>query len=238
MHPFFKFFKKDKNTHPLDESSWPKEWKEIEFKTYPRFLQIKLPEPHLPQMSLDEAIRRRKSGRNFAGKPVNLGHLSSLLFYGGGITGGGKNGAKTQRAQPSGGGRYPLEIYIFAARVENLKSGAYHYNVKDHALEFLIEITPEELVLPFYGVNAFAKRASAIFVFSAVPRRSTIKYGNLGLKHTLIESGHIAENMYLVSSALDLQCRALGGFDEEIVHKMLDINGESEVAFYALAVGK
>ena len=45
------------------------------------------------------------------------------------------------------------------------------------------------------------------------------------------------QNIYLVSQALGLKCCALGDFDKELIHKLLDIDGITETAFYALAIG-
>lgn len=235
MHPFFKFFNSDKPHIPNDSSEWPEEWTRIEYKTYPRFQQIQLPEPSLGGANLERAILERKSERDFSEKPMSLNELSALLFYGGGVTKRGENQNLWRRMYPSGGSRYPVEIYVIGSRVDGLGSGAYHYNVKDHALEFLADCDKEEARKFFY--YDFVKDAAAVFFFSAFPMRSGAKYGNLGFKYPLIEAGHIAQNMYLTSAALRLKCCALGGLNEEAAHRLLRIDGQNETVFYALAVG-
>lgn len=71
-----------------------------------------------------------------------------------------------------------------------------------------------------------------------IPWRSSMKYGNFALKVGLIESGHLAENIYLAVQALKLKCCALGGLDEKITHNILDIDGVTEIVFYVVAIGK
>ena len=45
----------------------------------------------------------------------------------------------TRRAYPSGGARFPLEIYVFLFKCKDLVSGIYHYNVLDHSLEKILD---------------------------------------------------------------------------------------------------
>ena len=54
----------------------------------------------------------------------------------------------------------------------------------------------------------------------------------------LQESGHIGQNIYLVSEALGLKCCALAGTKDENLEKLIDIDGITESVVYALAVGK
>jgi SagB-type dehydrogenase family enzyme len=65
-----------------------------------------------------------------------------------------------------------------------------------------------------------------------------MKYGNFAFKLGLIEAGHLAQNLYLMSAEQNLKCCALGGFNEKIIHKLLDIDGATEIAFYAFVAGK
>ncbi len=235
-HPFFEFFNKNRLYIDPDSSKWPKEWSTVYFKSYPRLPQVKLPEPKLSNFPLKKAISKRESNRNFSGKPIKLQELSNLLFYSAGITKG--KGDMSRRAYPSGGARYPSEIYLLVYNVEKLKPGLYHYNVKNHNLELLLD-DKEDIGIAqnaFYG--HFIPKSSVIFIISMAPWRSQMKYGNFALKVGLIEAGHLTENIYLVSQAVKLKCCALGGFQEKPIHQLLDIDGVTEIAFYAIAVGR
>jgi len=54
----------------------------------------------------------------------------------------------------------------------------------------------------------------------------------------LMECGHIAQNLYLISEAMRLKCCAIGGFVDEEFNKLLDIQGQSEKTMYLMAIGK
>ena len=54
----------------------------------------------------------------------------------------------------------------------------------------------------------------------------------------LMECGHIAQNLYLISEAMRLKCCAIGGFVDEEFNKLLYIQGQSEKTMYLMAIGK
>ena len=235
LHPFFQFFNEPRPYIDPDSSQWPKEWSIIEFKSYSRLQQIKLPKPELGKINLEKAIVARKSEREFSGRPLNLKQLSSLLFFGAGITRKNKDLNSTRRAYPSGGARYPLEVYLAVLNVDGLTPGLYHYNVKKHSLELILKEKTAVLKTLFY--YDFVEKAGAVFIFSMIPKRSTIKYSNFALKIGLIETGHLAENIYLAAQSLKLKCCSLGGLNESMAHRLLDLDGSQEITFYALAMG-
>jgi hypothetical protein len=65
--------------------------------------------------------------------------LSSLLYHVAGIR--EKNEfMQANRFYPSAGARYPLEVYPLVFNVKGIKSGIYHYYVKNHLLEYLLQL--------------------------------------------------------------------------------------------------
>ncbi|OGM27213.1 hypothetical protein A2627_01800 [Candidatus Woesebacteria bacterium RIFCSPHIGHO2_01_FULL_39_28] len=235
-HLFFKFFDIDRPNIPKDGSQWPESWKKIEYKSYPRLPQIKLPEPDLKGATLAGAILHRKSDRHFSSYSLSLTDLSTILFFGAGVTQRGQNVDTHRRAHPSGGARYPIETYVAVLNVNELKKGIYHYNVLNHSLEFLLD-TDKETISKLSAYD-FVKEAAATFIFTCLPERSAIKYGNFAYKLILIEAGHIAENMCLVSAALNLRASVVGNVHNiEIANGLLDTDGLGEIPFYLFAVG-
>jgi hypothetical protein len=81
-----------------------------EFKTYPESPRIKLPEPTYRGMTIEEAIQKRRSVRNYSPDPLSLVQLSQLLFAAQGIT--GKMYGQPLRTAPSAGALYPFETYL------------------------------------------------------------------------------------------------------------------------------
>lgn len=235
LHPLFKFFNSDRPRIPSDNAQWPDAWKKVEYKIYPRMPQIKLPAPELGEWSLVNAILKRKSERVFSATAMNLKELSTLLFLGAGITRNAVDTTKSRRSYPSGGARYPIEIYVVSSKIKDLGVGIYHYNVLQHSLELLGEAEKRNINSTYY--YEFGGQAAAVFIFTMVPWRSVRKYGNFAFKVALIEAGHLAEHMYLVSTALNLKCCAMGGMHEKAVCELLDIDGTQEIPFYMLAFG-
>lgn len=224
--------------HRGSEDVWPKEWKTVYYKAYPRFPQIVLPKTKL-EADLATVIMNRHTSRKFDSKVgLDTFTLSNLLQYSCGTTTPSGDNLKMRRAQPSGGGRYPIEVYLLVLRGgEGLPPGLYHYNVKLHTLETLWDkaFTKEEL--KEYFVYEWTADASVVFLMTAVFWRNQMKYGERGYRYILIEAGHIGQNLYLVAQALGLKCVALGGTRDEKVEELLDIDGVNESVVYALAIG-
>jgi SagB-type dehydrogenase family enzyme len=241
---FHQYTKRFHNPIPRDSSLWPDEWKTTYYKTYPRLAKTILSHRE-KKFDLFEAIKKRSSKREMSGARINMDELSILLRYSCGTTGareehGDKKG-DMRRAQPSGGARYPIETYCLIVKPgKGLEPGVFHYNVEGHYLETLLkkEFTKEDL--DKVATYEFVKDASLIVFLTAVFWRNQNKYGQRGYRFILQESGHIGQNIYLVSEALNLKCCALGGFriSDEQIEKLVDIDGVTESLVYTAVIGK
>ena len=224
---------------PLDPNEWPAEWRTTFYKSYPRLSKVKL-DDRPPRADFFSLIKKRQSRRDFAGNGVTKRELSLLLKYSCGNIGPlhGEKG-RSRRAQPSGGGRFPIEIYPVVFRSsKDVKAGLYHYNVKDHALDVLWDREFSDEDIDGLFTYPFVKTAAAAVVMTAVFWRNQNKYGERGYRMILQEAGHIGQNIYLVSEALGLKCCALAGTKDENLEKLIDVDGVTESIVYAVAVGK
>lgn len=233
-----KFHQKTKLRMPSKKKSgplkWPEEWKKVYFKAYARLDEVQLPKPALLfHISLKDSIVQRTSRRNFKEKRLSKKQLSSLLYYSAGLK-KFKPPWQANRFYPSGGARYPLETYLLSLKTE-LPTGLYHYYLKNHSLEQLEKFS--NFSIADYVLHDWFKKASCFIIISAVFKRSTIKYGDRGYRFTLMEAGHLGQNFYLLASALSIKCCAIGGFIEDKVNKLLDVDGINESAIYMLAIG-
>jgi SagB-type dehydrogenase family enzyme len=213
---------------PSDDSLWPKEWKTVYYKVYPRFEKIPLPKGSI-ELPLQDALHNRRSDRAFEGRGVSLQNLGLLLQHSLGIRNHPQAGVS--RTHPSGGGRYPIETYVCVFKAgEGLKRGVYHYDVKDHTLTMLPGEVPEIGGEQRFFNYEFSQRASVGLMFTAIFERTYMKYGERSYRFILLEAGHISQNVYLVSQALKLRCTAMGGArgGDDSVEKILDIDGYSE----------
>ncbi|MDP3918025.1 MAG: SagB/ThcOx family dehydrogenase [Candidatus Woesebacteria bacterium] len=214
--------------------SWPLEWKKVYHKAYPRFDQQILPSPTTIKIDLEKTILKRKSFRNFSGMDIDLNNFSDLIYYSAGIKDFSISGEK--RNYPSGGARYPLEIYPIVFNVEKIKKGIYHYHVKTHSLECILEDISKEKVLNQFD-QLWIKKSALLFVITAVFDRTEIKYQDRGYRHILTEYGHMAQNLYLMGTGLGLGVCSIGGFNDNGINELLDIDGLDESVVGVVAVG-
>ncbi|NOX38187.1 MAG: SagB/ThcOx family dehydrogenase [Calditrichaeota bacterium] len=206
-----------------------------QYKTYPDAEVIELPEPDYRGLTLEEAIRQRRSVREYTRKPLSLEQLSQLLFAAQGIT--GHAFGQPLRSVPSAGALYPFEIYVIVHRVTGLQPGVYHYAVRQHALEvvklgdFRRRITHAGLEQDMLG------EASVVFVLAAIFDRTRSKYGERGFRYVYMEAGHISQNIYLQAVSLKLGSVCIGAFLDDKVNELIGVDGRKEAAIYLHAVG-
>jgi SagB-type dehydrogenase family enzyme len=206
-----------------------------QYKTYPEAKVVKLPYPGYKGMSVEDAIKKRRSVRNFSPKSLSLSQLSQLLFAAQGIT--GKMYGQPLRSAPSAGALYPFELYLVVNNVQGLSQGIYHYVVLNHELElikpgdFSSQITDAGLEQDMLG------EADVTFILSAIFDRTRNKYGERGFRYVYIEAGHISQNIYLQAVSLGMGSVGVGAFLDEKVNQIIGINGHGEAAIYLHAVG-
>ena len=88
-----------------------------------------------------------------------------------------------------------------------------------------------------FGRRSFVEKASTVFIITGVLDRTRIKYRDRGYRYALIETGHLGQNICLLTAELGLGCYPLGGFIDHVVNELLDISFQKEFALYLLAVG-
>ncbi len=216
----------------IDENfEYPLSWKIVHFKEYPRFKKQKLKITNLSNINFQRLLKQRYSKREFA-KSISFSEVSNILYWSGGMK------KDFTRFYPSAGGRYPLEIYIVALNVDSLESGIYHFNIKKNLLELILKGYFKDEAIRLSGNQEWIKDCGIVISISAVFGRTEIKYGERGYRYVLMEAGHLAQNLYLVSEALNLGCCAIGGFLDDEINKLLDIDGKKESVIYLCGIGK
>lgn len=184
--------------------------------------EIKLPQPRLKgQMSVEEAISRRRSVRDFKPEPLSIEQLSQILWAAQGITGRGQF-----RSAPSAGALYPLEIYAVVGSVEGLEPGVYHYNPENHSIIKEIEGDLRQQLCDAALRQDSVITAPVNIVFTAIYERTSRKYGERAARYVHIEVGHAAQNVYLQAEALGLGTVMMGAFHDDRVKEILHLQKE------------
>ncbi|MFI7061504.1 SagB/ThcOx family dehydrogenase [Kribbella sp. NPDC050124] len=197
---------------------------------------IPLPTGLKLDMPLADLVRNRVSCRAFQDRPIGFPELATLLRVGYGSTGVTDDGPLyvVDRVVPSGGGLYPLELSVIVRCVDDLPAGIYHYVPLADGLEQVSEgAVPPALVSRLFLDQPWAAEAAVVLVLSA---RSTDKYGDRGSRYALLEAGHVAQNVVLAATGLDLGVVNLGGFLDDELSGLLQLG--SERVLYGAAVGR
>jgi len=216
---------------------------------YPLQPRVRLPGPLIPDRPFREVIRDRRSLRTFAATPLRLVELSSLLFGAMGETGRVVTGyiddhpfTASLRSIPSAGALHPTGIFAVILQEGELARGVYHYDVPEHALEFVKSLGEAESDLLFAAFPIHPRvvdltHASAIFFISTKFWRVRAKYGPRGYRYCLLEAGCACQNLSLTAVALGLAHVVLGGFYDDEIHTWLEIDGIDHAVIAAVAVG-
>jgi SagB-type dehydrogenase family enzyme len=177
---------------------------------------IALPKPsHEGTVSVEEAIKGRRTVRRFRSDPLTLSQLSQLLWAAQGIT----DEKRGFRSAPSGGALYPLDVYAVVGKegVEHLATGVYRYLPPSHALEKVGEGDRRHDVARAALGQDWMAGAPVMFVITAEYPRISGKYGKRGVRYATIEVGHVGQNLFLQAGALGLSAGIVGAFDDDRV---------------------
>ncbi|MBU7043988.1 MAG: SagB/ThcOx family dehydrogenase [Theionarchaea archaeon] len=194
---------------------------------------IALPQPTSKgDMSVETAIQMRRSVRDFSDRSLTMDHVSQLMWAGQGITGGFK------RAAPSAGATYPLTLYLVVGQggVQSLSSGIYEYRPDSHSLLFLKKGDVLNTLASACLNQTFIAHAPIVLVIAADYQRTTRRYGERGIRYVHMETGHVGENIYLQAVALGLGTVAVGAFQDNVLHDVLELP-EEMTALYVMPVG-
>lgn len=203
---------------------------------------IVLPEPSLPALDvarLSHVLAGRATPQNFRRGAIELSQLATILYcaYGQNRTAEQAGADRGFRTVPSGGALFPLELYINVRDVAGLEPGFYHYDPTEHALRLHMEGDQTEFLKSVCVQKALPEDTSLHIVISALPQRSTIKYGERGYRFTVLEAGHASQNAILASRALGLEGIPVGGYYDEELERHLGFDGLNQIALYLTFVG-
>lgn len=194
-------------------------------------MAVALPAPRFTDgVSIEQALAERRSVREYKHGALALAQVSQLLWAAQGET------QLDARTAPSAGALYPLELYLVAGEVRDLAPGVYRYVPSGHQLEPVVAGDLRSDLCAAALEQECASEGAAVFVFTAVERHTTRKYGPRGVRYVHIEVGHAAQNLALQATALGLGTVTVGAFDDTAVARLLHLP-EGEAPLYLMPVG-
>lgn len=193
----------------------------------PVITAIKLPEPDLNgRISLEQAVKSRRSIRQFTAEPLKISQIGQLCWSAQGIT----EPNRGLRAAPSAGALYPMQLYVI------LPDGIYLYYPDGHSLEKKVGGDIRPLLRTATFGQQVAQSAPCSFVIAGSIKKIEAKYRGRGEKFAYLEAGHIAENIHLQAVSLGLGSVPLGAFDPRAVAGICKLSEDLQ-ALYLVCAG-
>ena len=188
---------------------------------------FQLPPPRYEsEVSIEKALRERRSIRSYKEEPLTLAELSQILWAAQGIT----EPRKGLRTAPSARALFLIEVYVLPGNVTNLPPGVYKYQPQGHALIKIADGDKKAELFKAVG-QAPIKNAPAVLVFSGLSEKAQRP------AWMYLEAGHAAQNVYLQAVSLKMGGVVMGGFKDDDVRKVLNLSGK-EQPLYIMPIGK
>lgn len=180
--------------------------------------------------SLVSFIEARRSAREYSKAPLSIDVLSQLLWSAQGVT-----DPDQKRATPSAGGLYPLHLQIVVRRVSELEPGIYEYMTGSHSLKLVGDRIPEQTMYELgIGDQPWLKEAAIVIGVTAKLGDAVQHFeyqppqGERGARYVYMETGALAQNIHLQSTALGVGCVLVAGFDDSRVKEALRLPADLE----------
>lgn len=185
--------------------------------------------------SLSEALFKRQSDQNLVKSYCTFDQLSFLLKLSCGFK--NKSDPKSKRMFPSGGALYSTRVYVDVLDVKNIPQGIYLFNPFRETLDLVNNTATNEqrLRLRNGGINAGELENTSFQIFITIkPQITVTKYGEHGLKIALIEVGHLAQNLLLVSTGCGMSSYPNSAISLKQTKKMLRTDPSGEFLVYSI----
>ncbi len=208
-------------------------------KNYVYAEKISLPDPQDNHQSLNYCLQNRRTARAFSGKSISLQQLANVLHPAIAPTQQVALGQLEMLFRPyaSGGGLYPVEVYPILLDYAPHQAAVTHYQPSKHALSIIQEIDRAAVLACLNDLDDRLAKASVVFIFTAVMPRTTVKYGARGHRFALLEAGQVCQNLSLTAVDNGLSTLPWGGFYDDQIADLLNIDNVEEIIVHCMALG-
>lgn len=143
-----------------------------------------------------------------------------------------------RKTSPSGGSRHPTEGYfIILEDINDLKAGIYHFSVSKQSLELINSTLPSNISDIFPGILRASFKPKVVIVLTSIFERNMYRYREPRTLRTIfIDVGHIAENIKILSQALNINYFAHSYIDEAKAEEILGLRKLDEGIIYNVAL--
>jgi len=176
---------------------------------------VKLPQPDTQGgKPLMQALKERRTSREFSAQPLSLQVLSDLLWAASGI-----NRADGHRTAPTAMNMREIDIYVANA------DGLYLYDIKAH---MLIPVISEDIRAQT-GKQAFVKDAPVNLIYVAdLSRMSRLKAEDADF-YAATDTGFISQNVYLYCASAGLATVVRGSIDKPALTEAMKLRVDQKI---------
>jgi len=179
---------------------------------------IQLPPPQTDGgMPLMQALKARRSIRQFSDKKLPPQVLSNLLWAAWGI-----NRDDGRRTAPSAMNRQEIDIYVA------MQEGLYLYNAKEHRLDPVVK----QDLRAATGTQPFVAQAPVNLIYVA----DMAKLGRPDELTAYADTGFISQNVYLFCASEGLATVVRGSVQKDSLAKAMNLRADQKIT-YAQTVG-
>jgi nitroreductase len=176
---------------------------------------VKLPPPKTEGgMPLMQALKERKSGREFSSQKLPLPVLSNLLWAAWGI-----NRADGHHTAPSARNAQEIDVYVA------MSDGLFLYDPKNNRLMKVIA----EDIRAATGTNDYVKDAALNLVYVADLTRANLKESDAIEFYTGADTAFLAQNVYLFCASEGLQVVVRGSINRPELAKLMKLRPDQKI---------
>ena len=196
-------------------------------------------EGSIQQRDFLEVLRHRRSCNSFRRSPIGLNDLAMICWAASGTTCVQRIAGNTinLRTAPSAGARYPCNVHFISRSVIGLEGGVFYYDPLQHCVVRHRQDIPVSLFHKIFFSQDSAISCSVMFILTVSWPRSQHKYGERGFRYSLLEAGHIGQNIGLSAEYLGLSSCGIGGYCDHELHEECGFTKALERIVYPIAVG-
>lgn len=202
------------------------------FKVYANPAEVAhLPQPQLKGGSGMWTTMSSARGGMAEGGRIKQAQLSQLLWSAAGFT------QERDRVHLSAQGVSSLETYVLARKVQDLFTGIYHYDTREHSLAHLTTGDPSERLADALLAHLDLEAQAAILCFTGVPQRHRAAEGGRAYRYLYLEAGAAAQNVVLAGTALGLAVQFVADYYDDELADLLNVDGRGEMPLCLVAIG-
>jgi nitroreductase len=183
---------------------------------------IKLPAPRTEGgMPLMQALKERRSGRDFSSEKLPMATLSNLLWAAWGI-----NRPDGHHTAPSARNSQEMDVYVA------MSDGLFLYEPKEHQLRKILD----EDIRAATGTNEYVKDAALNLVYVADLAKANLKEPDAIEFYTGADTAFLAQNVYLFCASEKLEAVVRGSINRPALAKTMKLRPDQKITL-AQSVG-